>query len=816
MKTWIVLLLSILTASAQDTDFLTVSTNIDATTIVVKHRGNVRNGDIVEFHGHQGGKAKQFKHLRWSVVKLNGNAKHTLDAYKKSRLFEHVEFAQRVSIVAVPNDPLYPQLWGLQKIKAPQAWDRTTGSDVIVAVIDTGIDFNHPDLRDNLWTGPIGEHGYTAAFGSITEGGFDDHSHGTHVAGTIGAVGNNGIGVAGVNWWVKLMSFKFLGAGGSGSSEDAALCIEKMVDLKLAGHNIRVSNNSWGGGGESKLLEDAFALAEQAGILNICAAGNEGQNNDINPQLPSSYPLDGIIAVLASDDFDNRAFFSNYGEVSTDLFAPGVGILSTKPGGDYQYLQGTSMAAPHVAGVAAALFGLNPNMNPLHCKSTLLNPDSFDQTQFVLNSTFGGRLNFAKAVNNPYLFSPSNNHNPTLTLSTGTNIVVVEPGKVRTITAIGTDPDGDVLRYSSAGVSGKHLDDWLIEKAVASSIQSPVLQTNIITITNRPSAMDFALTTRFGVTDGKGGGDVEKATIFTLRDAGATRTLTNAMLTFRREPNAANPFLGLSIPGLATNEGFWTLAASSGFQGYGQAGVFPVNSEIIYYRPVDAGPNLIRAYVMDTNGNFANSEQMVIDHGNTGRYYPTVRIQVNTLRGTAPLNVVADMSATDPGNAHRLWYSARYWRKGGASIDRENPVRRLTLTELGLHPIEFAAYDTNSNLGDNYVVLFTVLPTVQTEPPTEPPPISLVPPQDLRANLYAELLQLSWSDTAIGEDRYDLQQRVRVRSKWQAWKPLVSVYEDTVGFTFTPLPNTQYEFRLKACKGSTCSPFSNVAAIRSK
>ncbi|THB79146.1 MAG: hypothetical protein D3926_11395, partial [Desulfobacteraceae bacterium] len=259
-------------------------------------------------------------------------------------------------ILATPNDPHYPKLWGFnntgqtqgtinEDINAPQAWNTTTGSSgIVIADIDTGVDYTHPDLAANMWTNP-GEtpgngvdddgngyvddiYGIDSANGDADP--MDDNGHGTHTVGTIAAVANNSTGVAGVMWNAKIMALKFLGADGSGDTADSIELIEYMIDMKLNhGVNIVASNNSWGGGGFSQALSDAIGSAGDAGILFVAAAGNSNDNNDIVPHYPSSYREDNIIAVSATDHKAELGRFSCYGLRSVDIGAPGVDILST-------------------------------------------------------------------------------------------------------------------------------------------------------------------------------------------------------------------------------------------------------------------------------------------------------------------------------------------------------------------------------------------------------------------------------------------------------------------------------------------------------
>lgn len=305
---------------------------------------------------------------------------------------------------ALPNDPRFPQLWGLHNtaetngipdvdIDAPEAWDVTTGStDVTVAVIDTGVDYNHPDLRNNILRDEAGNLvGWDFANGDANP--MDDNNHGTHVAGTLGAEGNNAVGVIGVSPTVRIMPVKFLGADGSGSTSNAILAI----DFALA-HGARILNCSWGGGGLSQLLLEAIQRAQQAGVLVVAAAGNEGVNNDETPSYPANYNqfCDNVLSIAATDNRDELAGFSNYGRDTVDLCAPGVGIVSTLPGNNYGSLSGTSMAAPHVSGTAALLLARYPHLTVAHLRQRLLcNTDPIPE---LASKVPARRLNAAQAL----------------------------------------------------------------------------------------------------------------------------------------------------------------------------------------------------------------------------------------------------------------------------------------------------------------------------------------------------------------------------------------------------------------------------------
>ncbi len=322
-----------------------------------------------------------------------------------------------VTAAAIPNDPRFVELYGLNNtrqtggtpdadIDAPEAWDIQTGTRVIVGVIDSGLDYNHPDIATNVWinTGEIANNGIDDDrngfiddvrgwdFANNDNNPFDDNDHGTHVSGIIAAVGNNGIGVTGVNWSAQIMPLKFLNARGAGSTADAISAINYAVMM-----GARISNNSWGGGAFSQALFDAIAAAQTAGHLFVAAAGNDGANTDVTPSYPASYNLNNIVSVAATDDDDALATFSNFGRITVDLGAPGVAILSTTPANTYSTFSGTSMAAPHVAGSAALVLAEDPSLTLVELKAAIL--DNVDAIVALTGiSVTGGRLNVANAV----------------------------------------------------------------------------------------------------------------------------------------------------------------------------------------------------------------------------------------------------------------------------------------------------------------------------------------------------------------------------------------------------------------------------------
>jgi len=356
--------------------------------VIVKFKKSARKLASRELAAVSGTTLRTFRSgARLIKLPKGGDLDKVIAALRKNPAVEYAERDHYLSIHrTVPNDPDFESCWGLDNqgqmlgtvdadIDAPEAWDVTTGStSVIVAVIDTGVDYDHPDLSANMWVNP-GEtpgngidddhngivddvHGMRVINGVRSGDPMDDHGHGTHVAGTLGAVGNNARGMVGVNWTVRIMALKFLDASGYGLESDAAACIDYAV-----ANGAKILNNSYGGPDYSQALYDAILNANTAGVLFCTSAGNDSMDNDVVPTYPACYDAPNIISVASTGGSDNLSYFSNIGRNSVDVGAPGESIWSTWPGNSYQLLDGTSMACPFVSGIAALVLAREPALS---------------------------------------------------------------------------------------------------------------------------------------------------------------------------------------------------------------------------------------------------------------------------------------------------------------------------------------------------------------------------------------------------------------------------------------------------------------------
>ncbi len=404
------------------------------------------------------------------VIETADDPARTLDELYRSGQIEYAEPDYRVhASAAIPNDAFFAEQWGLHNngqsgglpdadIDAPEAWASGTNADgVVIGVIDSGVDYKHPDLTKNMWRNP----GETVGNGIDDDGNgwvddvygvdtasndadpFDDYLHGTHVSGILGATGNNGLGVAGVAWNTRIMALKFMDASGDGFYSDAIEAIEYALNLKDKYGFTLILNASWGGHGFSQAMRDTIAAARAAGVPVIAAAGNDGANADQAPIYPASYDLDNILSVGASTAMDQQASFSNFSCAGVDLFAPGEGIYSTFPGGEFGYDSGTSMAAPMVSGVFGLAWSRHPSASWQQVKSAVLN--GVDQPDGLAGlSVTQGRVNLAGALRNESFEQPA---------IWSVKPAVTTPGREIVLTGLNFGIDAGEVRFRDQSLS---------------------------------------------------------------------------------------------------------------------------------------------------------------------------------------------------------------------------------------------------------------------------------------------------------------------------------------------------------------------------
>ncbi|HEY5999341.1 MAG TPA: S8 family serine peptidase [bacterium] len=388
--------------------------------IVVKFKPTSTGRERAALHLSHGGKPlREYRGLDMQRIGLPAGltVEEAIARYERDPSVEYAQPNRLFEVLAKPNDPRFAFQWGLQVMEAARAWDLTVGSpEVVVAVIDTGVDYTHPDLAANIWTNP-GEipgngidddgdgyiddvHGVNTILAHTDQKAgdpMDDHGHGTHVAGTIGAVGNNGIGVVGVNWDVKILPCKFIAASGWGSTADAIECLEYVRGLRDRGVRIVATNNSWGAvGSVDRALEDAVRAQANAGIIFVAAAANDSADIDRTGYMPAGIKMPNVLTVAATSSTDALASFSNFGVLGVHLGAPGEGVLSTYPG-SYSLLSGTSMAAPHVAGLAALLAADDPSLDAGAIRSLIL-ADAEPAASLSGGTLTGGRVNAYRSL----------------------------------------------------------------------------------------------------------------------------------------------------------------------------------------------------------------------------------------------------------------------------------------------------------------------------------------------------------------------------------------------------------------------------------
>jgi subtilisin family serine protease/PKD repeat protein len=622
------------------------------------------------------------------------------DALEQYRANPDVLYAEPDYVVrtnVTPTDPRWTQQWDMMKISAPTAWNtQTDSSSVVVAVIDTGIDFTHPDLAANLWTNSDGSHGFTCMRGRCSKGGADDFGHGTHVAGTIGAVANNGIGIAGLNWNAQIMSLKFLDADGAGYISDAVLAFDQVTALRQQGVNVRLTSNSWGGGGFSQAVKDAMGRGEAAGILHVCAAGNSNDNADSSPMYPGAYDNRGIISVLASDQNDAGASFTNYGIATVDIAAPGVSTLSTVPAGTcklcdrsgYKLLSGTSMATPHVSGVLAALFQENPSLTIYEARDVLLNPGSYDalkDPKARMTST-AGRLNFAKALSNPLLFAPVLNNFPSLTMGPD---VFAASGSQSQLTATISDADNDSLRllWAKSTTTGSWLFGWMVNSVFPNLSGSSALFTAPVLARVATVSYDAS------VADGRGGSAQGRS--YVTVSASKPGLAPSGMLSVSDTDAPAGSTIAVSFPARDPEGGQVGWDLSVGAKGYATlACCYTGSSTNVTIR--EAGVYRVGTQAIDRELNLSTRPSVVVRIGGATGEPPIASASLDKLSGAAPLTVNVDASAsTDPDGAIRSYY---FSCADNILTKSRTPNATCTFTTPGAYKIRVLVEDNGGNV----------------------------------------------------------------------------------------------------------------------
>src|SRR5215472_5582991 len=458
-----------------------------------------------------------------------GHVMQAVESLKNAGVVRYAEpdFQQWVS--GVPNDPNFSRQWVLlntgQTVNgvggtsgadegALGAWSITTGSaSVVVAVVDTGIDYNHPDLAPNVWSNPggingcaTGTHGYNV-LNATCDPMEDDTSfsgHGTHVAGIIGAATNNGMGVAGVNWQTSLLGVKWVSASGTGFTSDLISALDWVIKAKKAGVNIRIVNDSqtWPGTATSQALSDEIDALGANDILFVTAAGNTAQNNDVVPRYPCVYDRPNQICAAASDQNDGLWSSSDFGQQTVDLAAPGVNVFSTLRNGTYGFISGTSMSAAEVSGAAALVLSTG-YQSVTNLRATLVS--AIDPlSAFATTTRTGGRLNICRAIAGCVVGAPVNTAPPAIsgTPRVGQTLTTTGGAWLGSPTSFAfqwqrCDPTG---ANCSAIASAATSSYTLAAADVGSTIRSAVTAANAVGSATATSGATGVVQANFGIT----------------------------------------------------------------------------------------------------------------------------------------------------------------------------------------------------------------------------------------------------------------------------------------------------------------------------
>ncbi|WP_290610924.1 S8 family peptidase [Arsukibacterium sp. UBA3155] len=448
---------------------LIVATNTEYSSVSLQHADNA----AAQFLSHY---ASRVEPLGGALRKGGGSGLLRVELAKGIELQQAVNYYRQLPGVRfvepdyilkkqhIPNDPQFNLQWHLgqvQGINAPAFWQQSTGEQqLVVAVVDTGVAYLHPDLQANLWRNPVETingvdddgNGYIDDIYGIdtannTSDPADEDGHGSQIGGIIAATTNNTLGVAGVNWQLQVLHCKFLDETGTGFVSDAIACLDYLLDLKQR-HNINIvaSNNSWGGAGQSQALYEAIARHQQAGILFIASAGNSGSQSLL---YPAAYDLANIISVAAHDQAQDKATFSNYGREWVDVTAPGAAIVTTDLDDGYTSVSGTSMAAPVVSGVVALLKAAEPALGWQALRARLLLTGKVSTDPLIRDYTSSGKLLLASSVGRGL---PADTgvlqcqSQPARRISPATAIVYLPAGSMLDIRVLSIDCNGNAIQ----------------------------------------------------------------------------------------------------------------------------------------------------------------------------------------------------------------------------------------------------------------------------------------------------------------------------------------------------------------------------------
>lgn len=710
------------------------------------------------------------------VLDNANGASQGITALRHNPHVAYAEFDYVLKPLTTPNDPKMINQWGLNDpgsygINAPQAWSVFTGDpNFVIADIDTGMQLDHLDLAANLYHNP----------NEIPGNGIDDdnngfvddvngwdfydndndpsdtHGHGTHTAGIIGAVGNNGIGVTGVNWACKLMPLRFIGPNG-GYNSDAIRALEYAV-----GMGVKISNNSWGGDAYDQSLADAIEAAKNAGHIFVAAAGNSASDNNTAPMYPASYANDNIISVAAIDSTGSLAYYSNFGSTTVDIAAPGDQIYSTYIGNTLTYLSGTSMAAPHVAGVAALLWASHPEMTWQQVKARIL-AKARPLPSLAGKCVSGGLVDAYATLSDQAL-------PPAVSIGTPSNNAVVTQGAPVTLSGTASDGvDGNISNTIT----------WTSDRQGSLGSGSPLTVTNLAAGFHKLTAM---------VTDSRGL-TASSTILVTVRNSAPT-VYVNA------PTNGATVSQGgtVSFQGSATDQqdGDMTpqLVWISNLQGQlGMGGSFTRNDLV-------PGTHVITAQAVDS-GNLVTNVTVTVNVLPAGGSAPTVSIVSPSAgsafaTGSAVTFTGAAQDAQD-GNlgANISWNSSLMGSLGtGASFTRSDLV-------VGTHTITASVIDSSGLTNKT-----TITVVVQAQASTYPNA-----PSSPALTKGGGGLTVSWADNSNNETGFEIERQYKTGKNWSTPVTVAIVGANVKSFKDTP-PAGTWRYHVRAVNSMGPSPWS--------